>query len=323
MKILNKIILPALMMALLFASCRKDDVDEITSAPPSYSVDTIGVNPMLNRLKSSSTDTIQISCVKIPLPVTFRQASGSSITVNNQQEFDAAQLNPDSLVDFIYPFNSIVNGSNFSITVIDDLALAVVTCSSRPTTCADLDAHVLLFYNALNLYSVNKYVYTINYPVTVIVDGVSIVLNNDDDYLSAIGGDPSRPKDAQLVYPITVNQFGRTITLNNDDDVCQFYFTLFEPCVNKPPHIQFFFNEGPGTPGNCTYFINYPLTVNMNGNPMNIVDRDAYLNLLNSSPNAYNGISLVYPVSAQRFNNNQNLVFISASDICQYLDTCQ
>ncbi|GAB4407804.1 MAG: hypothetical protein OHK0039_10450 [Bacteroidia bacterium] len=165
--------------------------------------------------------------------------------------------------------------------------------------------------------------YEINYPVTLLVQGNQVVINNDSEYLPAVGGSPSNLLPTDLVYPITITQFGRDIVLNSDTDVCQFYQTLDEPCTNKPAHIQFFFNEGSGTRISCTYFIDYPVSIISDGDTLQIQTRDAYLTELNASPNAYNDIELIYPVGAAKFIDGSQLSFGSDADLCQYLNSCQ
>lgn len=327
MKILSKITFWALFMAILFSACDRENMDEIIPAKPQYQIDTISVNPLIYRLNSSSPDSINISCVSIPLPVDFLQASGNTVTVNTETELDSVSLLPDSLVDFVYPLDGYIGTNVITFQQIEDFIPALQTCGSividTTVSCSDLKPHVLLFFNGLNIFTLNRYVYEINYPVTLVVNGTQVVLNQDGDYLPAIGGSPSNLPPTDLVYPITITQFGRDIVLNSDNDVCAFYQTLDEPCANKPAHIQFFFNEGPGRPINCTYFIDYPVDIISNGVTIQIQTRDDYLNELNSSPNAYSDIDLVYPVTASEFVSGQQISFGSAADICQYYDNCQ
>lgn len=322
MKIVIKLSVFTILTAILFTACQKDNYDEIISEDPVYEVDTITVNPFIASLGSFSADTIYIGCVKISLPVDFLQESGNIITVNSSAELDSFSMLTDSIVDFIYPFEALVDSDVFQIEAIEDLAYAIQSCESTVVDCSDLDAHVLLFFNGLNILTLNRYVYDINYPVTLIVEGNQVVINSDGEYLPAIGGSPFNYLETELVYPITVTQFGLDIVLNSDADVCAFYYTLDEDCQNKPAHIQFFFNEGPGTAINCTYFINYPLNITLNGSTIQIQSRNEYLNILNSSSNAYDAIELGYPVSVQKFIGSQDLVFESDTEICDYLDNC-
>ncbi len=322
-----KFIFPALFLVLMLASCQKQNIDEIISESATFQTDTVSVNPLVPKLQSFSSDTMLLDCIKIPFPLDFLQASGSTITVNSEAELDSASMLPDSLVDFVYPFNAVVGSNSVIIGDVEDIIAALQVCGSiiivPNTDCSFSPPHVMLFFNGLNIFTLNRYVYEINYPVTLVVNGTQVVLNQDSDYLPAIGGSPSNLPPTDLVYPITVTQFGRDIVLSNDSDVCDFYQTLEEPCANKPAHIQFFFNEGPGRPISCTYFIDYPVGIVSDGDTLQIQTRDEYLTELDSSPNAYNDIELLYPVAATEFNTGQQLSFGSAADICQYYDNCQ
>lgn len=322
MKILSKISALFIAAGLFFASCSKENVDVMNVEDPNFRPDTVDVNPLLKNMNSFSNDTIYLSCIAIPFPVDFKQMSGNTITLSNQSDFQAAMLNPDSLVDFVYPFLTVVKGSPVVINKPDDLVSALILCSSGTATCSDYQAHALLFYSALNIFTVNRYDYSINYPVDLIINGQTITLNQDSDYLPAIGNNPARIPDADLVYPVSVSQFGQTITMNSDQEVCDFHETLNEDCVNKPAHIQFFFNEGGGTPISCAYFISYPVDVDFNGTQLTMQSQSDYTTLLNGNPNVYSGLTLVYPVNATKIENGQQLSFSSDADVCQYLDTC-
>ncbi|MDP5171652.1 MAG: hypothetical protein NWR72_15505 [Bacteroidia bacterium] len=323
----SKLIFSMLLLGLLFASCDKQNIDEIIPESPVFQTDTIDVNPYVKSLQSVNQDSLKLDCISIPLPIDFLQASGNTVTVNTEAELDSVSLLPDSLVDFVYPFDGYIGTSVVTFQQVEDFIPALITCGSividSTFNCSNQLPHVLLFFNALNIFTLNRYVYEINYPVTLVVNGTQVVLNQDSDYLPAIGGSPSNLPPTDLVYPITITQFGRDIVLNSDNDVCAFYQTLDEPCANKPEHIQFFFNEGPGRPINCTYFIDYPVGIVSDGDTLQIQTRDEYLTELNSSPNAYNDIELLYPVTATEFNNGQQIIFGSGSDICQYYNNCQ
>lgn len=328
MNTLNKISFLIFFVAIFFTACQKENIDEIIPEDPEITVDTIDVNPIVQqlRLNSNSSESIDLLCLEIPLPVDFLQLSGNTISVNTQAEFEAASMLADTIVDFVYPFDAVNDNGTIVVENISDLVIALQECSvdTVNTECArGTDAHVLLFFNALNIFTLNKYVYTINYPVSLVVEGDTVVVNNDDEYLPAVGGSPSELLETDLVYPITITQFGRDIELNSDDDVCAFYETLGEACENKPAHIQFFFNEGGGVPVNCAYFINYPVEIVSNGVTTQIQSRDDYLSELNSSPTAYDEIELIYPASVTKSTDGQQIDFATEADICQYLDNCQ
>ncbi len=312
---------------MLFTACDRQNVEEIVPESASFQPTTVAFNPVVKNLQSFGPDSLLLDCIKIPFPVDFLQASGNTVTVSSEAELDSVSMLTDSLVNFVYPFDGYVGSNSITFQDIDDFIPALQICGSividSTIDCSYLKPHVLLFFNSLNIFTLNNYPYTINYPVTLVVNGSQVVLTQDSDYLPAIGGSPSNFPPTDLVYPITITQFGRDIVLNNDNDVCEFYQTLEEPCVNKPEHIQFFFNEGPGRPINCTYFINFPVDIVSDGDTLQIATRNDYLSELNSSPNAYDDIELIYPVSATEFTNGSQLTFGSGSDICLYLNNCQ
>ncbi|MBK8699421.1 MAG: hypothetical protein IPN29_07700 [Saprospiraceae bacterium] len=323
MKIVSKISFSLLFISIFFTACQKENIDEIIPKDPVFVADTIEVNPLITQLRSLVSNALNLGCVSISYPIEFLQASGSTITVNSESEIDSISMLADTLVDFVYPFEAEVNNATIIIENVEDLVLALQSCEAIPSDCMGQDAHVLLFFNALNIFSINKYMYTINYPVNLIVEGNPVTINSDDEYLPAVGGSPFDLLQTKLVYPITVTQFGKDIVLDNDADVCQFYKTLDEACENKPAHIQFFFNEGAGTRINCTYFINYPFTITINGSTKQIQSREDYLDELNSSPNAYGDIELVYPVTVLKYLGGQQLSFASDASVCEYLNNCQ
>lgn len=319
MKTLLKIGALALLIALTTTSCEKTNVDKVIV---DYSPDTVDFNPLVNKMQTFSNDTLYISCVAIPYPIEFEQLSGNTITVNDTTDLNSALVNPDSITDFVYPIQVYLGSTSKTLNNIQELLTEVVLCDTGSVSCADMEAHVLLFYNALNIFTINKYTYAINYPVQMQVNGQLVVLNQDSDYLPAIGNNPMQPDSALLVYPIQIQQFGQTITLNNDQDVCDFYATLDENCSNKPGHIQFFYNEGAGTAISCTYFVNYPVQGTYNGSTLVLQSFADYEALLTTDPNVYSGLNLVFPVTAEKNQNGQTLTFTSDADICQYLTTC-
>ena len=267
-------------------------------------------------------------CLDLVYPANVVTPDGTVIVIQNEDDY-ANLILSGTEVELQYPF-SLVDSSGTVIVVeeILDLIDALASCgvlieteNTDSVLCGVVDAHVLLFFNGLNIFTVNNYPYDINYPVTLIVEGNPVVVNNDDEYLPAIGGSPSNLKPTDIQYPISITQFGRVLVFNNDEEVCAFHRTLDEDCVNKPGHIQFFFNEGPGRPISCTYFIEYPVEIELNGNTIQIPSREDYLNQLTGQA-AYDNIELVYPVSALRFEDGQQVTFGSDTELCDYLDTC-
>lgn len=326
MKILKTLGFFMVLAAAFLMSCERDDVDEIVPRDPDYQIDTVEVNPLARDLKTTSPDYIIIDCIRIPFPVDFLQASGNTITVNTEDELEDATMLADSIVDFIYPFEALDEDDNeYFIEDVEDLIIALTECGviiidEDPDGCDQFPAHASLFYNAFNIFTLNQYEFEVEFPFTLIVEGSEVVVNNEDEYIPAIGGNPSRFLDVEIVYPVTITQFGQEIVLTSDDDVCEFTKTLSEPCENKPAHIQFFYNEGSGTPSNCAYFIEYPVEIILDGTSIQIQDLEQYRAELNASPDALDNIELVYPVSIFQFQSSDEFTFEEDADICDYLD---
>lgn len=293
----------------LFASCEESKYNPLPLAN-----DSVHVSPF--------------DCFTFAFPIDVRIVIPDTIATLNSED-DLTQLYLSGVeYELIFPVD-VVTQSGMTVTISEpaDFIDVLIDCDiividTTNNACEHTDAYVLLYYNALNIFTLNNYPYDINYPATLIVEGTSVTLNSDDDFIPAIGGNPSRFVDAEIVYPVTVTQFGRTITLNDDNDVCAFYETLLEPCENKPSHIQYFHNTA-GVPIDCAFFVDYPLEIiNNAGNTVTISNRDDYLAELDA-PGAYDAIELVYPVTGIDVQTNQQITFANGDDICQLINQCQ
>lgn len=280
--------------------------------------------PLARGINGSSAHPFDCFDFVYPLDVRIIE-SGTIVTINNENDLVHQSLSGED-AEFIYPLDiedefGVVTTINSELDFIQVFIACDIIIIDTTTTnpCNFAEAHILLFFNGLNIFSTNNYKYTFNYPITLIVEGTPVVLNSDADYIPAIGS-PSRPKSAEIQYPVSVRQFGRTIILNNDKDVCDFYNTREEPCSNKPAHIQLFHNT-VGVPLTCGFFVDFPVTLTRNGVQLTFDDRNEYLAELDT-PGAYDDLEIVYPVSVEKVNNGQKVTFNSDSDICDYLDNC-
>jgi hypothetical protein len=278
-------------------------------------------------MPNDSVHVAPFDCFSFVFPLDVRIVVPDTVATIDSED-DLIQLYLSGVeYELIYPFD-VVTESGLTVTInapidfIDVLIdCSIIVIDTTDNSCEQTDAYVALYYNALNIFTTNNYPYDINYPTTLIVEGTSVTLNSDDDFIPAIGGNPSRFVDAEIVYPVSVTQFGRTITLNNDDEVCDFSKTLTEPCENKPAHIQYFHNTA-GVPIDCAFFVDYPLEIiNTAGNTVTIANRDDYLAELDV-PGAYDAIELVYPVTGTEVQGGQTITFANGDDICNYINQC-
>lgn len=314
-----------LLSLTVLSSCDKTSIDFIEPKVSDKNPDTVDVNPYMVALKSFNTDTLYLDCIRIPLPVDVQRASGKTLTINDSKDIVAVNKSNDPAVDFVYPVSALGKTGPIVLNNVEDIIINLQYCSGSNQTndCSNTDAHVLLFFNSLNIMTLNRYEYDIIYPVSLIVEGKKVTINSDDEYLPAVGGSPFDLLEAELEYPVAVKQFGRTIVMNNDVDVCNFYKTLDEPCSNKPAHIQFFYNEGGGTPINCTYFINYPVDIDVSGTTKRINSKSDYVAILNSSSQSYQNIKLIYPLEVTKYKGSQSQIFVSDASLCDYLTNCK
>jgi hypothetical protein len=314
-----------LLSLTVLSSCDKSSIDFIEPKVSEKNPDTVDVNPYMVALKSFNTDTLYLDCIRIPLPVDVERASGKTLTINDSKDIVAVNKSNDPAVDFVYPVSALGKTGPIVLNNVEDIIINLQYCSGSNQTndCSNTDAHVLLFFNSLNIMTLNRYEYDIIYPVSLIVEGKKVTINSDDEYLPAVGGSPFDLLEAELEYPVAVKQFGRTIVMNNDVDVCNFYKTLDEPCSNKPAHIQFFYNEGGGTPINCTYFINYPVDIDVSGTTKRINSKSDYVAILNSSSQSYQNIKLIYPLEVTKYKGSQSQIFVSDASLCDYLTNCK
>ncbi|GAB4407797.1 MAG: hypothetical protein OHK0039_10440 [Bacteroidia bacterium] len=124
MSITSKTIISALLLSILFVACDRQNIDEIIPEKATFQTDTVATNPFVKRI-SVVPDSILLDCISIPFPLDFLQASGDTITVNTEAELDSASMLPDSLVDFVHPFDAVVDGNVVLISGVEDIIAAL------------------------------------------------------------------------------------------------------------------------------------------------------------------------------------------------------
>lgn len=165
------------------------------------------------------------ACNTIVFPFIVMTTIGP-VTVNDENEYADLLLSGIGM-ELQYPF-SLINpdGDTLVINDFDDLIASYAECgiiiTVDPTNICDLPAHVNLFFNGHNIFTVFPCPFDINYPLEAIVEGVQQTITDVNSYF-VITGAPSSIKETELVYPIMVTQAdGTVVTLNNDDEVCSF-----------------------------------------------------------------------------------------------------
>ena len=168
----------------------------------------------------------------IEFPYNVLTEDGELITIEDENQ-EAALILSGTHYTVEYPFNLVAaDGEVITINSDDEFIFLILPCLitiEGPVDNCDADAHVLLFFNAHNIFTLFPCPFDINYPVEVTIDGTAVTLNSVDDYFAETGAPFSIIGDVELVYPITVTsqEDGSTVELNSDDDVCD-YITACE-----------------------------------------------------------------------------------------------
>ena len=166
-------------------------------------------------------------CNDIVFPFTILTENGETLTLNDENEYANLILSGESF-ELVYPFSLInIDGETIVINNIDDLIAAINECGFGtiiiyPADPCDTPAHIQLFFNAHNVFTVYDCPFDINYPIDLEVDGATNVITTLNEYFVASGAPNNINPTTQLIYPITVTQDGMIITLNNDEEVCAF-----------------------------------------------------------------------------------------------------
>jgi hypothetical protein len=162
------------------------------------------------------------NCLTLDYPVTLVYNDGSTITVNNNTEYDDALMNSTAtlyIVDYQYPFTVTQNGSTVTINDINGLYDALNTCcSGNPNG---------------NVSFTDSLCFEFVYPVTLVYnDGTTLTVNNNtemDDAVSRTNNTQQHHVDT-FQYNISVIQNGATIVVHNDQEFQQ----LLDSCYNNP-----------------------------------------------------------------------------------------
>lgn len=232
MNFLNKYNFVYLLAVVFLMSCNPQNLDEIVpeepdftptvtnvlvgleSAPPPVLNDNMGVNGFL--------------CNTLLFPFNVEQSDGTVVTVEDQDQYDALVATGDD-IELLLPFSlyNDVEETIYEVNDFEELLTALLNCGVGVDTVVyeicDTEAHVLLFFNAHNIFTLYECPFDINYPVKMIVNSspTSSTVADLNEYF-ATSGAPSNIQEVELIYPITVTQDGTEITLNNDQEICDF-----------------------------------------------------------------------------------------------------
>ena len=144
------------------------------------------------------------SCIELNYPVTLVYNDNTTLTVNNNQEYDEALTNSTSrhyVVDFEYDLSVTQNGNRITVSDISGFFDLFLNCAPTP------DYTDLLCF-------------TFNYPIDVLLSDGSMLTVHNDAELNTIMIDNTNTSTYfnDFIYPFTVEKDGVTITINNQTE---------------------------------------------------------------------------------------------------------
>jgi hypothetical protein len=214
------------------ATSSEGEVYDINDIHEFYAAEaTCSGNEIIPPVIVEETFVVEGFCGFLQFPFNLRLGDGTIVTVNDENEYATTILSGTDDFELLYPFTLLQPSEEGMIeTVItndNEYIASFLACGIEiiiePAEPCDTPTHVLLFFNAHNIFTVYDCPFDIAYPVDVTIDGRAATLNSVEDYFAETGA-PSRFGDVQLIYPIdvTVAADGSVVTLNSDEEVCAF-----------------------------------------------------------------------------------------------------
>ena len=179
---------------------------------------------------SLNYDMNGFACFDLIFPTELQAEDGTTFTVSDENEF-ADLILSNEYFEFIFPL-TLINPDGEEVTYESEEELffglqqecGLVIIIIEPTDPCNTPAHVTLFYNAYNIFTLSPCPFEINYPMEVTLEGQTYEINGYDDY-AEVNPNPFLIEPIELVYPfsITMDDSGEVVTFNSDDEVCTFF----------------------------------------------------------------------------------------------------
>lgn len=258
-------------IAVLFAACEKDNMDEIVIDEPDYQPEVNETNPLFLAMSANNPEGLELGCISILYPFDMALESGSTITINSEGEFTAAidTIAMDPAVDFIYPLD-ILNGEGETAQVnsIEELGLSFVACV--PVDGWD---YVNTTGNLIPAFEFSGLCFDLVYPVNLTdAEGNLSEAADESELIDLI---VNAEFGLFFVFPISVvDEAGEVSTIEHMDD----FYNIASDCDNIDPVVV---GEGFEAQGFLCYQLVYPIEVlDGNGNLLIVNDANEYANLV-------------------------------------------
>jgi len=208
-KILNMLFL-ALVAALIFTSCSKDD--EVSSGvdPSEPTITETVTNPLVARSGGGDEEGLDFDCFIINYPFGLETSDGSTIEITLEDDFESAFDSSDVyVVDFVYPLEVTMDNGDI-VTVEDGKALCDLFATCVPDGGWNEEA-----FPAYQISEDNS-CFTMVYPMDLEdFDGNVITVNDEDAFNAAIATEPYR-----FVWPLNLlDEDGNEVAVAGVDEL--------------------------------------------------------------------------------------------------------
>jgi hypothetical protein len=194
------------------------------------SCEGVGVNPPVT-VGGGAIEVIGFGCYELQYPFTIQLSDGSTVVINDEDEYITTILNADDEFQLAYPFTleSLINGDEVTIANGDEFIAALNNCGGiiidvDTVSLCETPGHVLLFFNQGGA-AQSPCRFTINFPLDIVAGGTTYTLNEFNDYWPVYND--FNLDEIEIVYPVdvTVNLTGENIEFTSDDDLCNYIET--------------------------------------------------------------------------------------------------
>ena len=253
-------------------------------------------------------------CYQLGYPVTLVLIDGTSVTVNDDDEF-AVVLVSGEWADFGYPLTLIdEDGNEIIVNNEEELHEALFDCSGfGEGPISELSD--FFCYDAVYPFSVND-----------LNTGNTITFNDSEEWFDYQYGNPNAWPQYEIIYPLTLvnTETGEETTVNNDDEL--------ELAISE----CFGGNPGGGGGGNpniefgeflCYDFV-YPFTVNdlNTGATVTFNNSDEWndylITLINNQGGQTTAIDFVYPLSLTKVETGEEITVEDEQALFIALEDC-
>jgi len=258
--------------------------------------------------------SLENSCLEHVYPLTLNDLDGNEVIVNNEDEYEEAIL--EQPLVFVFPLTllDVESGEEVVVNDIDELFDALFACNGFEWGDSVWNWETGFEYIGC---------YMVEFPITVIVDGEEVVVNNHEEFceLMLLG------EVVDFAYPLSlIDEEGNTIVVNSEEEL----EAALEDCgwINIGGDEGFFEvlilisgAEDTEVGGADCYDIQFPISVTMNdGSVMEFNSMTDFENIWESAEEIE---SLNYPVTVNLNSDGSEVIIENLEDNFEVLANCQ